>query len=215
MNERELKRIVEALLFASEGPLAIDEIRAVLDGASRADVARAAAALVEEYASDDRALQLVEVAGGFQFTSKPRYHRHIRRLFRKKRESRLSAAALETLAVIAYRQPVARAEIERIRGVNVDGVLQTLMGRNLIRIAGREKGVGRALLYGTTRDFLLHFGLKDLAELPSYEEVERLFRPREEAGSPVEREAGDTAPPPAFGEPQEAGGDRPGAGSAA
>lgn len=213
MNDRELKRVVEALLFAADGPLGRDEIRAVLDGPGRAEIDRAVAALAEEYESEERALQVVEVAGGFQFTSKPRYHRHIRRLFRRKRESRMTPAALETLAVIAYRQPVPRSEIERIRGVNVDGVLQTLMRRNLIRVAGREKAIGRALLYATTREFLLCFGLNDLGELPSYEEVERLFRPREEIGAPLAPAVSDGEDPPAPGDPGERDGERPAVGA--
>jgi segregation and condensation protein B len=180
-NGPELKRILEALFFASDSPLSCRELNEILEGFSMEEITGAVDSLILEYQSDDKPLQLIEVAGGFQFTSKPRYYRWIRELYRSRKESRLSGAALETLAVIAYRQPVPRSEIERIRGVNVDGVLQNLLGRNLVNVTGREKKIGRALLYGTTREFLINFGLKNLKELPSYEEVERLFRPDEDS----------------------------------
>ncbi len=176
----ELKQILEALFFAADSPLSYGELGEILEGYSRENISAAVEGLVIEYRSDERPLQLIEVAGGFQFTSKPEYYRWIKELYRRRRDSRLSGAALETLAVIAYRQPVTRSEIERIRGVNVDGVLQTLLRRNLVRITGREKKIGRAILYGTTREFLVSFGLKSIKELPSYEEVERLFRPGDE-----------------------------------
>ncbi len=181
-NVRELEGIIEALLFAADTPLSLGEIKGVLREYPADAVAGALGSVIECYRSDERPLQIVEVAGGYQFTTKARYYRWIRALHRSRREGRLSGAALETLAVIAYKQPVPRSEIERIRGVNVDGVIRTLMNRDLIRIAGREKRLGRALLYGTTQRFLLNFGLKDLGELPSYEEIERMFVPPEDRG---------------------------------
>jgi segregation and condensation protein B len=176
-SQQKLRNIVEALLFASDAPLRIKDLHEILPGYRKEDISEALVEIVELYQSPDRSLQLIEVAEGYQFTSKPEYHRWIRDLRVKSRERQLSGPSLETLAIIAYKQPVSRAEIERIRGVNVDSVLQNLLRRNLIRIAGREKGIGRALLYATTRDFLVQFGLRDLKDLPSVEEVERLFKP--------------------------------------
>ena len=176
MDHLELQRIVEALLFAADTPLSLMELRELLGENRREDIERAIESIVQAYRQEDRPIQVIEIAGGYQFTSKPPYHQWILELRKKRQEGRLSGPALETLAIIAYKQPVPRSEIERIRGVSADGVLQTLLRYNLVRIAGREKGVGRALLYGTTREFLLHFGLKDLKDLPSLEEIERLFR---------------------------------------
>ena len=185
----ELQKIVEALLFASDSPLGLGELCEIAGECSRSDVENAVRSLIEAYESDDSVLQLIEIANGYQFTTRPRYHRWIRKLKTKRRDGKLSGASLETLAVIAYKQPVSRAEIERVRGVSVDGVLHTLLGRDLIRITGREKGIGRALLYGTTREFLFHFGLKDLRELPSFEELERLFGPEASAARGSEKDS--------------------------
>ena len=186
-----LRRIVEALLFAADAPLRIRDLREVLPGYRGEEITEALVSIVERYRSPDMPLQLIEVAGGYQFTSKPEYHRWIKDLKKKGRSRQLTGPSLETLAIVAYKQPVSRAEIERIRGVNVDGVLQNLLRRNLIRIAGREKGIGRALLYRTTREFLIQFGLKDLKDLPSVEEIERLFKPLEEVGEVEPPTSGD------------------------
>lgn len=188
-GQQKLRRIVEALLFASDAPLRIKDLHEILTGYRKEEISEALVEIVGLYQSPDRPLQLIEVAEGYQFTSKPEYHRWIRELKAKSRERQLTGPSLETLAIIAYKQPVSRAEIERIRGVNVDGVLQNLLRRNLIRIAGREKGIGRALLYATTRDFLVQFGLRDLKDLPSVEEIERLFQPLGELAGIHSRES--------------------------
>ena len=169
----DLKRIVEGLLFVSETPLSLAQICAVLETEEKAVVAGALAALVEEYQGLDRAFTLVEVAGGWGLRTRPELAFWIRKL-KRDQVTRLSRAALETLAVIAYKQPVMKAEIERLRGVEVGGVLRVLMEKDLIRVAGRKDLPGRPLIYGTTRRFLEVFDLKDLRDLPTLEEMEAL-----------------------------------------
>jgi segregation and condensation protein B len=170
----ELNRIIEALLFASPDPLSIGRIRAVVPGLENQQVLEALEELREEYSKDSRSFQIVEIGGGYQLTSKPDYALWVGKLLESKAKQRLSKAALETLAVVAYKQPVLRSTIESIRGVNVDGVLRTLMERDLVRIVGRAEGVGRPLLFGTTREFLMRFGLSRVSDLPKMEEIEEL-----------------------------------------
>lgn len=166
------KRTIEALIFAADGPLSVARIKDALE--EEPLDARTIRALCHElrleYDNLERAFELVEVAGGFQFRTRPEYAPVIARL-RKTSPLRLSRAALETLAIVAYRQPVLRAEIERIRGVDCGGVLKALMERSLVKIRGRENLPGRPLTYGTTRRFLEIFELKDLNDLPSLEEL--------------------------------------------
>jgi len=170
----EIKRIVEALLFASPEPLTIDRIIAIVPGVEKDEVARAAQELSEDYARDTRSFQIVEVGGGYQLATKPDYSVWVEKLLETGARARLSRAALETLAVVAYKQPVLRSAIEAIRGVNVDGVLRTLMERNLVRIVGRGEGPGRPLLFGTTKDFLLQFGINRVSDLPKVDEIDEL-----------------------------------------
>ena len=174
----ELKRIVEALLFASPEPLTAERIVAVVPGVEKDEVARAAQELGEDYARETRSFQLVEVGGGYQLTTKPDYAVWVDKLLEAGARAKLSRAALETLAVVAYKQPVLRSVIESIRGVNVDGVLRTLMERNLVRMVGRGEGPGRPLLFGTTKDFLLQFGINRLSDLPKVEEIDELVGER-------------------------------------
>lgn len=169
----DLKRIIEGLIFVSETPLNLAQICAVLETEEKAVVAGALAALVEEYQGLDRAFSLVEVAGGWGFRTNAELAFWIRKL-KRDQVTRLSRAALETLAVIAYKQPVMKAEIERMRGVEVSGVLRMLMEKDLVRVAGRKDLPGRPLIYGTTRRFLEVFDLKDLKDLPTLEEMEAL-----------------------------------------
>lgn len=169
----DLKRIIEGLIFVSETPLNLAQICAVLETEEKAVVAAALAALVEEYQGLDRAFGLVEVAGGWGFRTNAELAFWIRKL-KRDQVTRLSRAALETLAVIAYKQPVMKAEIERMRGVEVSGVLRMLMEKDLVRVAGRKDLPGRPLIYGTTRRFLEVFDLKDLKDLPTLEEMEAL-----------------------------------------
>jgi segregation and condensation protein B len=170
----ETKRIVEALLFASPDPLPAERIAALVPGVPRDEVEAAVADLREDYARETRSFQIVEVGGGFQLTTKQDYAVWVEKLFESTSKARLSKAALETLAVVVYKQPALRSAIESIRGVNVDGVLRTLMERDLVRIVGRGEGPGRPLLFGTTKEFLLQFGINRLSDLPKPEEIDDL-----------------------------------------
>jgi len=167
---REVRAIVEALVFASPQPITPREIGRVLVGVPKEDWQRELEALGDDYRRDERGLQLIEVAGGWQVTTRPEYNDWVRELIDPRTPTRLSIQALETLAVIAYRQPVTLPEIIELRGVRSSGVVKTLLEKRLIRIMGRKEVVGRPMLYGTTKQFLLHFGLKDLEELPQIEE---------------------------------------------
>jgi segregation and condensation protein B len=167
---QEVRAILEALIFASPQPLTPHDVAKVLDNVPRETWQAAIDELKAEYARDGRGLQLVEVAGGYQITTRPEYNDWIRDLVDPQRPTRLSIPALETLAVIAYKQPVTLPEIIELRGVKSAGVIKTLLEKRLVRIAGRKDVVGRPMLYRTTKEFLLHFGLNDLAELPQIED---------------------------------------------
>jgi segregation and condensation protein B len=166
----ELKPIVEALIFASPDPLTPKALYKLLESEPKEDVNAAVELLKRDYERPG-GLQLVEVAGGYQIVTKPELHEWVRRLFQERSAQRLSVQALETLAVIAYKQPVTALEVSEIRGVNTSGVLGTLIDRRLVKVAGRKRVVGRPFLYGTTREFLIRFGLKDLTDLPKIEEM--------------------------------------------
>ncbi len=172
MDTAELRGIVEALLFASEFPLMPERIAEALD-ADRETVARILAGLMKEYREGNRGFMLVEVAGGYQFRTRPEHMEWVRRMTRAK-PFRFSRAALETLAIVAYRQPISRAEIEYLRGVDAGGVLKTLLDRHLVRILGKKDVPGRPMIYGTTREFLELFGLRDLGGLPTLKEFNEL-----------------------------------------
>ena len=186
--ELHIKTIVEAILLTSEAPVTPGRLTALLETDGKA-VAEAVDALNAEYDRYGRAFNIVEVAGGFQLAVRKEFGGWVRRFQHEKTTVRLSQAALETLAIVAYRQPIIRPEIERIRGVNVGWVLRTLLERNLIRIAGRSDGVGRPLLYATTQEFMRYFGLKTTADLPKPEEIEDTLRRRE--GEQVGDEEGE------------------------
>ena len=172
MDDRNIKQILEALLFVSESPLLIEQVREVLGpGVEPAEIRRLLLELGRECEQAGRGLRVVEVAEGFQMVTDPALASHVARLNRKVRTVRLTKPSLETLAIIAYRQPATRVEIEHIRGVDVGGVLETLLKLNMIRVTGRKEVVGRPILYGTTREFLEHFGLRSLDGLPSLEEL--------------------------------------------
>jgi segregation and condensation protein B len=166
----EVRAVLEALIFASPQPLTPREIGNVLEGVPKEAWQAAVGEIRADYARDGRGLQLVEVAGGYQITTRPEYNDWIRELLDPRTPTRLSIQALETLAVIAYKQPVTLPEIIDLRGVKSGGVLKTLLEKRLIRITGRKEVVGRPMLYGTTKEFLLQFGLKDVGELPKIEE---------------------------------------------
>jgi segregation and condensation protein B len=167
----ELKPILEALIFASPEPLTMKEAASLLGDEATPDEVAAALALLKQDYDRPGGLQLVEVAGGYQIVTKPELHEYVRRLFHERTSHKLSVQALETLAVIAYRQPVTAPEIGEIRGVNTAGVLNTLIARKLVKIVGRKQVVGRPFMYGTTREFLERFGLNDLSDLPKVEDL--------------------------------------------
>jgi segregation and condensation protein B len=166
----QLKAIVEALIFASPEPLTPKTLLKLLADEPKEDVLAAVEAVQQDYLARP-GLHVVEVAGGFQITTRPELHDWVRRLFHERTTQKLSVASLETLSVIAYKQPITQAEIGEIRGVNTSGVLSTLLERHLIKIVGRKNVVGRPFLYGTTKEFLIRFGLKDVGDLPRIEDM--------------------------------------------
>ena len=166
----ELKAILEALIFASPEPLTPKAMFKLLDTEPKEDVQAALTALKQDYERPG-GLQMVEVAGGYQIVTRPDLNDWVRRLFHERSTQRLTVQALETLAVIAYRQPITSLEINEVRGVNTSGVLNTLLERGLIKIVGRKQVVGRPFLYATTREFLIRFGLNDLTDLPKVEDM--------------------------------------------
>ena len=180
----DLKNIIESLLFVAEEPLTLDRIKDVLELDDRKQIREALHDLQADYESRTGAFVLREVAGGFQFRSRPEYVPWIRKLIQPK-PARLSKAALETLAIIAYKQPVIRSDIEHLRGVDCGGVLRMLLERNLIRVLGRKEIPGRPIIYATTKQFLEVFDLKNLKDLPTPKEIEDL------AKSPLDDEMGE------------------------
>ncbi len=188
----QLSQVVEALLFSAQKPLTAREIASALKSAggddeftpnefAKTNEAEVSAALEElkiGYGQESRAFQLVEKAEGWQLASDPQFAPWVRQLFPAAKPARLTPPSLETLAIIAYRQPITRADVEAVRGVAIDSVLQTLMERGLVKIAGRAEVPGRPLLYETTQFFLEHFGLRDLDELPNSDELKRRELPR-------------------------------------
>ena len=165
--------VIEALIFVSEEPLSTKAIADVLKE-ERDVVEQAVAQLVQDFNARESGLQLREVAGGWQFATRPEYHEHVRAFLRTRPSAKLTLASLETLAVIAYRQPVTVPEILEIRGVQSPSAIKTLLDKKLIVAKGRKDTVGRPMMYGTSKEFLMQFGLKDLTELPSIEDFEDL-----------------------------------------
>ena len=179
-EEARNRGVVEALLIAADEPLGAARLASVLGRHVGAKEIRIYVDdLNEEYAQTGRSFRVVEVAGGFQFSVHVEFAPWIRQLMREKVAPRLSQASLETLAILAFKQPITKAEVEHIRGVSADGVLRQLMEKGLIRISGRSDAPGRPLLYGTTRDFLKHLGLKTLSDLPKLRELEELLKEEE------------------------------------
>jgi segregation and condensation protein B len=166
MVDHNFKAVIEALLFVSERPVLIEQIRSVL---SELDSAKIREILEKEYINSNRGMRVVEVAGGFQMVTASELSSFLKKFYRKPPE-RLSGPTLETLSIIAYKQPVTRMEIEGIRGVDVSGIVKSLINKGLVRTAGRKKAPGRPFVYATTRQFLEYFGLKSLEELPKIEE---------------------------------------------
>jgi len=170
MSENNIKAVIEALLFSSDKPLLIDQIRKILDNLDGGQIRNTIEELRKDYEESNRGMRIYEVAGGFQMITAPVFSTFLKKLFKgAKHSERLSKPALETLAIIAYKQPLSKLEIGSLRKVNVDGVIYTLLDKNLIRVVGRKKAPGRPKVYGTTRGFLEYFGLKSLEELPKIE----------------------------------------------
>ena len=169
----DLKNIIESMLFVSEDPLTIDRIKNVLTFADTKEIRNTLKVLLDEYESRKGGFFLHEVAGGYQIRTRPEYTEWIKRLV-KPNPRRISKAALETLAIIAYKQPVIRSDVEHIRGVDCGGVIRMLLERKLVRVLGRKKIPGRPLIYATTKQFLETFDLKDLKDLPTQKEIEGL-----------------------------------------
>jgi len=186
MDKQEAKKIIEVLLFVSDKPVSLDALKDVLKDVESIDIRSMIEELDQEYASSARSFAIKEIAGGFQMLTDPVYSKWISALY-KRPPDRLTGPSLETLAIIAYKQPITRTEIEAIRGVNVDGVLRTLEEHALIRTRGRMDAPGRPILYGTTTEFLQHFGLRSLEELPKLKEFQEsdLDFVREEARAEI------------------------------
>lgn len=195
---RSLAEILEAILFASQKPVSAKEIAAILKGAAEAskdaplplakakpqEIQDAIEILENQYRDSNRSFEVRESAAGWQIVTKPEFAPWLRQLFPENRPARLSAPSMETLAIIAYKQPITRADIEAVRGVAVDGVMQTLLDRGLVRIAGRADIAGRPLLYETTTFFMEHFGLKNLDDLPNAAELRRVAVPTAQPTAP-------------------------------
>jgi len=172
MDEETLKNVIEALLFAADEPLTTRRLAAILKDVDGHEVRRIVTALADDYKAANRGVQIEEIAGGFRLLSNIDYAQYVEQLHKSERHVRLSQAALETLAIVAYKQPIHRADIEAIRGVAADAVLRGLQERGLVRIVGRADVLGRPFLYGTTKRFLETFGLKSIDELPNSEELQ-------------------------------------------
>ncbi len=172
MEQKEKKSLIEALLFVSGEPLAPSALKTTTE-LPETEISQILDELIAEYRERDSGLLIIEIANGYQMVTNPHYAQWIKKFKNTAASGKLSMPALETLAIIAYKQPIIKAELEQIRGVNSDGVVKTLLDRRLIKIMGRKEVPGKPLLYGTTREFLQYFGLKDLTELPTISELTR------------------------------------------
>lgn len=188
MSDDNLKSVIEALLFASERPLTIEQVRKVLDNVEAQEARRLLEDLRSDYEQANRGMRITEVAGGFLMITAANFAPFLKKFFKERHVERLSKPALETLAIIAYKQPLTKLEIESLRNVNVDGVMKSLADKNLIRISGRKKAPGRPFVFGTTKQFLEYFGLKSLEELPKMEEFQALAQKKEDVELLPEKE---------------------------
>ncbi|MBN1464802.1 SMC-Scp complex subunit ScpB [candidate division KSB1 bacterium] len=173
MDKGQLVRIVEALVFASETPLSVNQMHAILKDVEPSEIEAALTQLAAEL--QERAIYLKRVGGGYRFSTRADYADWISEMFQEKAKSRMSRAALESLAIVAFKQPISRVEVSAIRGVNSDGVMKKLLDFRLITISGRDSGPGRPLLFKTTQEFLNYFGINDISELPRPKEIEELL----------------------------------------
>ncbi len=172
MEEKEKISIIEAMLFVSGEPITLSSLKAVME-MPESDIRQSMDLLISEYKERDRGIIIVEIAEGYQMVTNPLYAKLLRKFTNTATSNKLSMPALETLAIVAYKQPLIRAEVEQIRGVNSDGVIKSLLDKRLIKIVGQKEAPGKPMLYGTTREFLQYFGLKDLTELPTLRELTR------------------------------------------
>ncbi len=215
MDDQQLKSAIEALLFVSGNPLTVDRLKGIFEEASKERIEAQLEALRQDYASRGAGVMLSEVAGGWQLATCPEQVSWIRKFKSVKVSTKLSRAALETLAIVAYKQPITRTEVEAIRGVNIGGIIRNLMERRLVKIVGKKDVPGKPMLYGTSVEFLQYFGLKDLSSLPTLKEFQELDAgeeamvetsengtAEEAAALPAEGEAVETAAAP---EAQKAG----------
>jgi segregation and condensation protein B len=177
MSYPNLSALLEAIVYVAKEPVSLEAIYKALPGVDKAELQHRLLELVERYRAADHGIEVREVADGYRFSTKPEHHEVLKQFIKNQTPpTRLSLAALETLAVIAYKQPVTIPEIQDIRGVHASGVIKTLLDKKFVVTAGRKEVLGRPILYKTTREFLVHFGLKDLNELPTMEEFEELIR---------------------------------------
>lgn len=186
-----VRGVVEALLFVNEKPVALDQMKKVMETVTLGEIKKVISILKEDYEQRQSGMKIVEIAGGYQMLSNPHYADYIRSFYKTKHKEKLSRPALETLAIIAYKQPVTRGDIELIRGVNSDGVVAHLLSKELIKGVGRREVPGRPFLYGTTKQFLEYFGLKSLEDMPRLEEFPTLVPAQLQEGG---RELGEAAP---------------------
>ena len=184
----DLKNIIEAIVFASTEPLPIERIVECIqkEEIGSKTVKESIDQLNKHYQEINHTLRIVKLAGGYQYATHPQYDKWVSRLFKAKAEKKLSQSSLEVLAIVAYRQPITRAEIEKIRGVNADWTLRSLMEKNLITVVGREDAPGKPLLFGTTKAFLEHFGLFEISELPKLKEIEDILKEDKEFAETLE-----------------------------
>jgi len=222
LEDQQLKTAIEALLFIGGGPLSVERLKGIFEEATKEQIEAQLQALKADYEARDAGVMVAEVANGYQLATRPEQAVWVRKFKTVKVTTRLSRPALETLAIIAYKQPITRPEIEAIRGVNIGGIVRNLMERRLVKIVGKKDVVGKPLLYGTTVEFLQYFGLKDLSSLPTLREFQELdanedamvealpARPGTDSGEgegePLHDEAEealDAAAPPDGGAPEE------------
>ncbi len=199
MEDHQLKSAIEALVFVSGNPLSLDRLNGIFEEATAEQIEAQVRLLQQEYIDRGSGLMLAEVAGGFQLATRPELFGWIRKFKTVRTTTRLSKPALETLAIVAYKQPITRSEVEAIRGVNIGGIMRNLMERRLVKIVGKKDVPGKPMMYGTSQEFLQYFGLKDLSALPTLKEFQEL-----EAGEEVMEEVpvveGEDAGASPFGE---------------
>ena len=193
MEDHELKSAIEALLFVSGNPLSADRLKSIFEEATAEQIEAQLLALRQEYDDRGAGIMLAEVAGGYQFATRPENAAWVRKFKSVKVSAKLSKPALETLAIVAYKQPITRSEVEAIRGVNIGGIMRNIMERRLVKIMGKKDVPGKPMLYGTTLEFLQYFGLKDLSALPTLREFQEL-EAGEEIMEEVPAEGADDAP---------------------